>query len=110
MSFDGDDLDDAIDSLEDMGEKAEELHGENEVPIVDLFTDDFMEAHTDFGSLDEFFEQSPWEVESEQDIEAIPQDEMDDYVAENTDFPHTDGMTSKAGSEWAAKQLGFSRK
>jgi len=109
MSFDDDDLDDEIDSLEDMEEKAEDLHGDQEVPISDLFTDDFMETHTSFGSLDEFFEQSPWDVESDEDIEAIPQDEMDDYVAENTDFPHTEGMTSKAGSEWAAKQLGFSR-
>jgi len=110
MGLEIDGLDETIKSLEDMEQKAQELDGENEVPLSELFTDEFMGLYTDFESLEEFFEESPWEVESGDDIEAIPEDEMDSYVAEHTEFPHTDGMTSKAGSEWAAKQLGFSRK
>jgi hypothetical protein len=105
MGIDG--LDEVQDRLEDMKESAEELDGENEVPLDEVFSADFMQKYTDFDSIEEFFEVSPWTVESEEDLEAIPQDGFDEYIAENTVFSDDEEMQSKAGEEWAADQIGF---
>ncbi|MFC7188165.1 hypothetical protein [Halorubrum yunnanense] len=108
MEIEIDGIDEAIDTLEDMEEKAEEIDGDNDVPLNELFTNDFLQRYTEFASLEEFFEESPWVVESDDDIDAIPQEEMDEYVNEHTTFDDTDEMTGEAATEWAAKQLGFS--
>ena len=102
-----DDIDDVIDDLEELSENAQELDGENKVPLAELFDDGFMRKYTDFASIEEFFEASPWTVDSEADLKAIPEDEFDEYVDQHTRFPDAEEMQGKAAEEWTADQLGF---
>jgi len=102
-----DDLDDLADQFGEMADNAEELEGENEVAFEELFTEQLMRQHTDVASFDEFLEQSQWEVESEEDFEAIPEDEFDEYVNENTDFESWEDMYGTAGTEWMAREIGL---
>lgn len=70
---------------------------ENEIPFVELFTEKFMQLYTEFDSIEDFFEVSPWDVEGQDDLEAIPENEMDEYVDAHTDFPEWEVMMDTAG-------------
>jgi hypothetical protein len=101
------DLDDLADQFGEMADNAEELDGENEVAFEDLFTEQFMRQHTDVTSFEEFIENSQWEVESEEDFEAIPEDEFDEYVNDHSDFDSWEDMLGTAGTEWMAREIGL---
>jgi len=98
---------DDIDDLKELAENAEELDGKNEVPLIELFNPSFIRKYTDFESLEEFFEESTWTVESEEDLEEIPDGPFNEYVDEHTVFSDQDEMINKAGEEWTADQLGL---
>lgn len=98
-------FDELQDELERLAEKAMGLEGTNEVSFEELFTPSFMATHTDFATFEEFMEASPWTVESQADFEAVPEQEFDVYVAENTRFQNWEAMLGKAAEQWAARQL-----
>ena len=102
-----DGFDDLADDLEELGDRAEELAGENEVPLNELFNPSFMREYTDFESLEESFEESSWTVETEEDLDEIPDGPFNEYVNEHTMFSNHDEMMSKAVDEWTADQLGL---
>ncbi len=105
MGIDG--FDDLMDDLEELEDDLEEFEGEHDVPLTEMFTEEFMQTYTDFESIEAFFGESPWEVESQEDLEAIPDGEADKYVAEHTAFDTSDEMLSAAGNEWTKRQLGL---
>ena len=98
---------DDIDDLEELADRAEELDGGNSVPLIELFNPSFMRKNTDFESLEEFFEESPWTVESEEDLDEIPDGPFNEYVNEHTVFTDQDEMMNKAGEAWTVDQLGL---
>lgn len=107
MSFEMDGFDELQDRLEEMKESAEELDGENKIPFDELFDESFMRSHTEFESFDELIDESPWEVESEDDFIAIPEDEFDEYVAEHSEFDDWEEMKGVAAQKWMSSRLGF---
>lgn len=102
-----DGLDELADELEELGDRAEKLDGENEVPLDELFNPSFMRKYTDFESIEEFFEESQWTVESEEDLDEIPEEPFNKYVNDHTVFSNQDEMMKKAGEEWTVDQLGL---
>lgn len=94
MGIDG--YDDVMKKLEEISQSAEEVDGEHQAPIVELFTPDFMQEHTEFSSFEEFFGESQWDVESQEDLAQIPEGEADDYVEEHTEFESVDEMQKAA--------------
>lgn len=100
-------FDEAQRELEDLARRAEKLEGEQEVALTELLAAKFLQRHTAFSSLEAMLEASGWEVESQEDFEAIPDDEWDRFVAANSDFPDWQAMLSSAGEEWAVRQLGL---
>ncbi|WP_069997741.1 hypothetical protein [Cellulosilyticum sp. I15G10I2] len=107
MSFELTGLDEFEKGLQDLADRAEALDGEHEVTFEDLFVEDFMASCTQFSSIDELFEKSPFVVNSPEDFEAIPDDELDTYISEVTQFESWEDMLSEAGAQYAARQLGF---
>jgi hypothetical protein len=91
--------------LKQMEKAAKELDGTQEVPFSELFTDSFLKKHTTFSSFEEFENQEIFN--KYQTIEEIPDDEMDHFVAETTNFSNWDEMLGKAGTEYAVRKLGF---
>lgn len=98
MSVQIDGLDELDHELENVLSQIEEAGGE--VPMEELFTEDFMRSYTDFRDLETFFAESPWTVESESDFEEIPIAEFDAYVDEHTDFDLWDAMLQTGGREY----------
>ena len=89
----------------DFLDKIEELEGVNQIPINDLFNEIFMEKYTRFSSIDEFFETTEWEVEDKEDLEEIPEQELDTFVRDKTKFSSWEHMLNQAGKEWFKRQL-----
>lgn len=92
-----------LDELEDQIRKLADLEGG--VPMVELFDEEFMLMYTDFTSFDEMLEQSKWQVESQEDFEAIPDDEFDIYVSEYSEFPDWETMMETGSSRYFEKKL-----
>ncbi len=93
--------------LKQMQKRIKEVEGTHEVGADELFTDHFMRTYTQFESLEAFFDASPWTVETNEDLGAIPDDEFDEYVDQHTTFADWDGMLGKAGEEHLSRKLGF---
>lgn len=91
--------------LKRLQSRARSLHGTHSVPIRDLLTDQFMQKHTRFASVDEWFAQSPFEIQSQKDFESIPDAEWDSYVRTSTAFASWQDMLQKAGVAFAEKKL-----
>jgi hypothetical protein len=100
-------LDNLKKKLDDFSQKAKALDGTHSVPIEDLLTPSFISRHTRFADVDEFFAASGFKVESQEDLDAIPDDKWDEYVRSVSSFHGWEAMLGEAGKEWAATKLGF---
>ena len=89
-------MDEDIGDLEKIKDLAEELEGEYTIPLTSYFTPSFMREYTDFESLEDFSRESPWTVESQKDINEIPDGPFNEYVDEHTVFSDQDEMMEKA--------------
>ncbi|KKB34139.1 hypothetical protein [Bacillus thermotolerans] len=93
--------------LNKLAENAKKLEEGQSVTFTELFTERFMSKYTRFTSIEEFFEKSPFEVQTNEDFDKINKAELDKYVSENTQFSSWENMLGEAGKEHIARQLGF---
>ncbi|WP_436930114.1 hypothetical protein [Halosimplex halobium] len=93
------------DELDRLQDRTEAVDGETAVSFAELFPEDFMQTHTEFESIRQFFEASPWTVESEADFDRIPGEQFDAYVDEHTGFNSWEAMLSAAAREWIGREL-----
>lgn len=93
--------------LDDMSQRASELHGSHEVPLTELLTPAFLAKCSQFLSPDEMFVASGFEVKSPEDFKAIPDAEWDDFIHKNTSYESWHEMLSAASAEWAKARLGL---
>lgn len=107
MGFELKGFDELQNRLQELADKAEKLSGEHEVSFDELFVDEFMTKHTKFSSFNELLDASPFEVNSAEDFEAIPDAEFDQYISQVTNFDSWESMLEEASSGYAARQLGF---
>ena len=98
-------FDKLIDSLKSLSQKVQELEGTHTVSFDKLFTESFMEKHTDYSSFDEFLKAGNFVVNSQEDFEAIPDDVLYQYVSQATDFGSWEDMLSKATNEYLSSKL-----
>ena len=100
-------LSDLSKTLSDLAKRAQELHGEHSVPVNELLTPDFVSAHTRFANVEALFAASPFKIETSEDLEAVPDAEMDAYIRSISSFPDWSSMLGAAGELWASKRLGL---
>lgn len=93
--------------LNDLKRRADELDGENEVPFSQLFPESFMQEYTSFSSFDEMLSSGGFNVESQEDFDAIPDDVFDRHVVSTTKFSGWEEMLGEATSQYVAGKLGF---
>lgn len=70
-----------------------------------LFSQEFMSKYTQFQTINEMVERSPFKVESEEDFKNMLGEEWDNYVNKKTSFQNWDEMLSQAGNEHLGKQV-----
>jgi hypothetical protein len=91
--------------LNDLKNKVESISSERSVPISELLTPDFLATCSTFSSAAEMFERSGFNVESQEDFAAIPDDPWDDFIRSNTSFLSWREMLQAAGAAWAKNKL-----
>lgn len=107
MGFKISGLDDLQKQLKKIEKAAKKLDGEHQVAFGDMFTKSFMLKYTEFSTFDEFLVAGNFIVNSPEDFEAIPDDEMDNHVVNTTKFSSWEEMLGSATEEYIANQLGL---
>ena len=91
--------------LEEMHRKAEELDGGHSVPISELLTPEFLAGCSSFSTVEELFDASGFEVESPEDLEAIPDSDWEWFIQQNTSYTSWSEMLQNASQAWAFKKM-----
>lgn len=86
-------------------EKAVQKEVDGEVAFSEIFNEAFMREHTKFESIDEFFDKSPFEINNNEDLEAVDESKLDVYVQENSSFDSWETFHSTAGKAYVEKKL-----
>lgn len=98
-------LDDLQNRLNDLSKSASKISGDNNVSFDELFTSDFMFTHSRISNYNDFFEAAG--IHNEKEFSEFPDEKLDIFVNENTDFSNWEEMKAAAGKKWVSKQLGF---
>ncbi|CEN21186.1 hypothetical protein [Paraclostridium sordellii] len=107
MSIEIDGLDEFMDSLDQMQQSAEQLANKQSISLDELFTYSFMKDNTNFTSIDELLKSGNFIVNSQEDFESLPEDELDVHIANTTKFSTWNEMFSSASDLYLDENLGF---
>ncbi|WP_407312081.1 hypothetical protein [Desulfosporosinus sp. SB140] len=69
---------------------------EEPIYLNDLFTSEFMQIYTKFDSIEKLLSSGGFEVNSEEDYDAIPDKEIDAFVLKTTNFQSWKEMITEA--------------
>ncbi|KRQ86017.1 hypothetical protein ABG79_02149 [Caloramator mitchellensis] len=94
-------------NLKKIEDNLKELEKNNTVSFDELFNSQFMSRYTNFSSFEELLSYGGFEVNSQEDFEAIPDNKMDEVVRKTTTFSSWEEMLSKAAETYIAKKLDF---
>lgn len=90
-----------------MKKTIKELEQTKQVSFDNLFTTSFMKKYTSFSSIDEFLNAGGFNVQTQEDFEAIPEKELDKYISNTTNFKNWEDMLGEAAEQYALKKLSF---
>lgn len=82
-----------------------ELQAGTRVNTESFFPESFMRDHTEYDSFDAFREDGPWSPASADQVEAVPTEELDEYVAATTEFESWESMKNQAAEEEIVAEL-----
>lgn len=94
-----------INGLDAVKAKLAKLAELKQVSLGELFNPEFLAANTNFPDVQEMFDRSGFKVASIEDIEAIPEEEWESYIAANTQFSSWHEMREAALGELLRKHL-----
>ncbi|VVO86248.1 hypothetical protein PS903_02033 [Pseudomonas fluorescens] len=78
------------------------LAATKEVQLGEMMNPAFISAHSSYADLDELIKGSGFKAETMDDFKAIPDDEWDVFIKENTDFEDWLEMQTIAHREYVA--------
>ncbi|RLM53672.1 hypothetical protein DVK02_12540 [Halobellus sp. Atlit-31R] len=99
------DLEEAAEQAEDLPDPREIVAKDEEIPIRELFDEEFVRENTDFDNFDEMVAASPSDATSADDLELVPDGEWDEFVAEHTVFDDEEEMVFAVRDHWVAAAL-----
>lgn len=86
-------------------DNVEKVSGENQVPLDELFTPDFMQAKSSVQSFEELISAGGFECQTAEDFKNIPDDEWEKAIKKYTQFDSWEGMQEAAAAEWFKKKI-----
>lgn len=101
------DLERAAKAVDDLPTADEVMEGRDEVPITELFTEEFMAEYTDFDTFEGMVAASPSDATSVDELSLVSDRTWDEFVAETTVFADEEEMVLAVRDRWVAEQLGL---
>lgn len=77
------------------------------IDIEEMFHENFMQKYTIFLSFQDMLDKSGYEINSNDDFAAIPDEEWDIYIHHTTQFWDWDAMCAQASTDWVSNRLNF---
>lgn len=79
--------------------------GDPDLTLDELFSAEFMEENTEYGSFDPFLEDSPCEYDPAADVSEILGPQLDDFVMSHSGFGSWQQMRQQAEVNWMNEHL-----
>ncbi len=92
---------------EDLLDRLGKIDGTHNVPVKELFSTEFMKAHSNFPDFEAMIKASGFEKQILENFSKVPEDRWKAYVRKNTQFSGWEEMKNTAAEEWIKKQLGL---
>lgn len=74
------------------------------LPLDQLLSSSFLEKFTSFSSIQDFLKSGGFSASSAEDIKALPKDQLDEHVNQNTSFSSLKDMLLKAVEYYTHKK------
>ena len=91
--------------LDQLLKNAKEMEGTHQVKLTDTLNPKFVSSHSKFSDLEALFAASGFKIDSLEDFAAIPDNEWDKFISENTDFTSWEEMQRSGGTEYMKAKL-----
>lgn len=88
-----------------MERNIDEFNDKKTVSMSELFDGGFLSAHSSFKTFDEMMTASGFKCESQEDFNAIPEDQFDAFISANTTFQSWNDMKSSAATALVKRKL-----
>lgn len=95
-----------LQGLEDLMRELTQLEKTQQVSLSKLFNPSFMKRYTDHPDIEAFFEHSGFKIETQEDLENLPEKELDRYTDSVSHFNSWEEMLTTAASEHLKRELG----
>jgi hypothetical protein len=105
MEFKVDGLEELARKMDNLARSVEQLSGPHHVPIGELLTPSFLACCSRFSSVDQMFQTSGFKIDTNEDLESIPESDWDTFIKTNTSFESWRQMLEAAGADWTKRQL-----
>ncbi|WP_312216991.1 hypothetical protein [Pantoea vagans] len=93
------------DQIDQLKKNLEAVSGPQEIPFSELFNNQFLSECSSFTSLEDMFHKSGFSVETKEDFAAIPDQEWEDFITQNTSYSSWREMQVDAGRKHISKML-----
>lgn len=90
------------DNLENLSKGLEE---EPVVSLTDILTPEFISQHTKFKNLEDLFQASGFECNTQEEFEALPEEELSRYIQSISFFDTFQEMLQTAGTEYFKERI-----
>ena len=91
--------------LDNLSKKLNSISGKRKVQLRDILTPSFISSYSKYSDLNSFM--SGCGINSVEDFEAFPEEQMDNFVKSNTKFSSWKDMITSATTEYYKNQLGL---
>ena len=91
--------------LDQLLKNAKEMEGTHQVKLTDTLNAEFVSSHSKFSDLEALFAGFGFKIDSPEDFAAIPDEDWDKFISENTDFSNWEEMQRSAGTAYMKAKL-----
>ncbi|MBB1086401.1 hypothetical protein [Limosilactobacillus fastidiosus] len=98
-------MDELTNQLNKMANGARKLEQKKSLSFSEVFIDSFVQKHTQFQSMDDFWKQAG--IHSTEDFDAYSQEKLDAFTRKFSDAPTFQKLFDEAVNEYVSHQLGF---
>ncbi|WP_338544707.1 hypothetical protein V6W80_15145 [Pseudomonas benzopyrenica] len=91
--------------IKQLQQNLSEIASTTQVPFLDLMSPSFISAHSRFDNFDSFARAAGYEVSTQEDLLAIPDEPWDEFVRQETSFADWNEMQHRALGQYLQAKL-----